>query len=251
MRRSRLLATAVAYSAFAMAASMSGCGGNTEISERPLTADEAATLASVQLSNHQVGGATFELNTTDTRTNDTLSMSGQVDWVKHRGRALVRAQGAEQAVVEVAWDLGAIAERRTDVDALLASMGYRPGTWITRSADPTNRQLDRVVSILAGLSSKERDNAILIQQKEGSEFVRGDTWRNTSVNVLRYGKQILYWLDAVTNELRRFEGNNSTFTLPVVIDFLSRTPQAVPLPAENQTVPLKLVRDAYAAATGG
>lgn len=228
---------------------LASCGRSDSQSERALTSDEAAILAGVQYSNTQVGGAAFEVAAADTTTNSTVSLRGEIDWANHRGRAVVSAQGRESGVVEVTWDLTQIMERRRDVSAILAELGRAPDTWIVRQPDVTNRDLDRVIGIVAQMASTQPDNAILIQQKEGSAFVRTDTWRNTDVKVYRYGQRSLFWLDAQTNELRRFEGNNSQGTRPVIIDFVERKPRTVTLPDASTTIPVSEIQKIYAQST--
>ena len=229
--------------------SLAACGGSESPSERALTSDEAAILANVQYSNLQVGGAAFEIAAADTASNTSLSIVGEIDWTTHRGRAIVNASGREAGVVEVTWDLNQILERRRDVGALLTQLGYAPDAWIARPPDLTNRDLDRVIGIVAGMASEQPDNAILIQQKEGSAFVRNDMWKNTPVKVFRYGERSLYWIDAASDELRRFEGNNSQGNRPVIIDFVERKARRVTLPAKRTIVPISAIQEKYAAST--
>lgn len=230
----------------AAAVLVGGCGGRgSDRTERPLTGDEAGLMAMVQYSNLQSGGATVEVASTSTVTNESVSLRGEVDWADHSGRVLVSANGKEAGVSEIAWVNEQVFERRRDVAEILPSLGIDPDTWITRQIDPVNRPVDRVIAILMRLSSTEPDNAVLIQQQEGSAFMRTDTWRNSPVNVYRYGKQTLYWLDADTGDLRRFEGNNSSFTAPVIIDVIERSAKTIPLPAEKEVVPISRIRELY------
>ena len=225
---------------------VAACGnGETTNTERPLTSDEAGLMAMVQYSNLQAGGATVEVASTSTVTGESVSLRGEVDWADHSGRVLVSANGEESGVSEIAWVNEQVFERRRDVAEILQSLGLAPDTWITRQMDPVNRPVDRVIAILMRLSSNEPDNAVLIQQQEGSAFMRTDTWRNSPVNVFRFGKQTLYWLDSETGDLRRFEGNNSSFTAPVIIDVVERSAKTIPLPAENEVVPISRIREVY------
>ena len=226
---------------------VAACGGGDDSgnSERPLTGEEAGLMAMVQYSNMQIGGATVEVASASTVTNESVSLRGEVDWADHTGRVLVSANGKEAGVSEIAWTGGQIFERRRDLAQILPSLGYAPDTWITRQIDPVNRPVDRVIAILVRLSSTEPDNAVLIQQEEGSAFIRTDTWRDSPVNVFRYGNQTHYWLDADTGDLRRFEGNNSTFTAPVIIDIIERSEKTIPLPAVDDVVPVSRIRELY------
>lgn len=232
--------------ALAGVALLAACGGaDTAVTERPLTGDEAGLMAMVQYSNLQAGGATVEVASTSTVTGESVSLRGDVDWAGHTGRVFVMATGKEAGVAEIAWNNSQIFERRRDLAQILPSLGLAPDTWITRQIDPINRPVDRLIAILARLSSTEPDNAVLIQQEEGSAFIRTDTWRNSPVNVFRYGRQTLYWLDAETGDLRRFEGNNSSFTAPVIVDVVERSKRTIPLPAANDVVPVSEIRELY------
>ena len=86
-----------------LAAACGGSKATTGVSERPLTFDEAAKFAAVQVDNYRAGGATFVVNTTFLSTGDTLVMQGEIDWVHHEGHAFVSGKGAESGVVEVYW----------------------------------------------------------------------------------------------------------------------------------------------------
>lgn len=244
MRSPRSLAIALTV------VTLAACGGTDNTNtERPLTGAEAAQMAAVQYSNMQTGGATFEVASANTVTNDQVSLRGEVDWVAHTGRAVVSATGTEQSLVEVLWADNQVLERRRDVAAALPSLGLAPDTWVARPIDPANRPVDRIISILMRLSSTEPDNAVLIQQQEGSAFMREDTWRDIPVNVFRYGKQTLYWLDAASGELRRFEGNNSRFTSPVIVDIVERSKRTIVLPDDSAVVSIDRLRELYDATT--
>lgn len=245
MTRSRLL-TSVALSVIVVGA----CGGGTSTpSERPLTGEEASRMAAVQYDNLRVGGADFTVAAAIAATGEEISLSGTVDWKGHMGRARVSARGREAPLTEIAWVGGNILERRSDVAPLLSGLGYSAESWILRPSDPTSRSIDRIVALLARLSSSEPDNALIIQQKEGSAWMRTDTLRGTPVEVLRYGTQTIYWLDAGTGELLRFEGNSSALNAPVIADFTSRGPRTIALPAPTEAVQVDQIMDLYGAIT--
>ena len=230
-------------------AALTSCGGGSTAQERPLTGEEAALMAAVQYGNMQASGARFEVAAAVTATGEQISMSGTLDWVEHSGRAVVTARGKEAAVTEVAWARGGVLERRSDLTEVLPNFGFAADSWILRPLDSRTRSLDRIIEILLRLSSTEPDNAVLIQQTEGSAWMRTDTLRGTEVDVMRYGKQTIYWLDATSGELLRFEGNNAAFNAPVVVDFTERGPQKVVLPAEGDVVPVAEIREIYGAFT--
>jgi len=228
---------------------VAACGGESTPKERPLTGDEAASMAVVQLNNMQDGGAVFEAVAAVTSTGESLTMSGLVDWEKHTGRASVVAKGKEAPVTELAWAGDKVLERRIDLAAMLPSLGLASDAWILRSLDLTKRTLDRIVAILLRLASTEPDNALLIQQTEGSSWMRTDTLRGRKVDVMRYGKQTIYWLDATTGEMLRFEGNSTGLNAPIVIDFIERGRQTIDLPLPRDVVPVSEIEDFYGAVT--
>ena len=121
--------------------------------------------------------------------------------------------------------------------------------WVARPVDLNKRRLDRLIAIVSGLSSKEPQNALLIQQQEGSAFMRTDTLRGHAVTVYRYGKTSLYWLDDVSKELRRFEGNSTSGASPVVVDLLELSEKSIVFPTSEQVIPVQLISEAYEAVT--
>jgi len=163
----------------------------------------------------------------------------------------VRGDGREAGITEVYWEETFILERRPAMDAIVSGLGGPSAPWIARRPDPATRQLDRLIGLIVGLASEQPDNALLVQQKEGSEFMRNDTLRDTSVEVLRYGNRNIYWLDAANGSMLRFEGNSAAGNAPVVIDILERKAVDAPRPVESDVVPVDQVAEAYAAITGG
>jgi hypothetical protein len=98
------------------------------------------------------------------------------------------------------------------------------------------------------LASTERGNALLIQQKEGSQFLRPDVLRGQKVFVLRYGKSLRYWVDQSTSELLRFEGDSTSGTAPIVVDFMAFGPRTIPRPPQDSVVPVSAISELYDAA---
>ena len=66
--------------------------------------------------------------------------------------------------------------------------------------------------------------------------------------MLRYGSQTDYWLDAEMGDQHRFEGNNSAFTAPVVVDIVERSPRTIAIP-DRDVVPVSQIRELYETAT--
>jgi len=218
---------------------------------RPLTFDEATQLASVQYDNYQDEGATFAVATAFVTTDDTLSLEGVIDWKNHIGHAVATAKGMESGIVEVYWTDTMVLERRPAADQLLAGLGYQDAMYFARPPDPSNRLLDRALAIVLGLASTQPDNPQLILQKAGSQFMRTDSLRGVAANVLRYGERNVYWVDATTGRMIRFEGNAESGGAPTLVDVISRGVQTITLPAEGEVVSVDEVRSLYDALVQG
>ena len=229
------------------AVALSSCGSDDAkpAEPQPLTLDQATRMAEVQFDNYEVGGARFEVATTFTATNDTLYLSGAVDWKNHEGRAQVRATGAESGVTEIWWSENVMLERRPSLDTLLAGLGYENVRYLARPPEPSTRQIDRAVAIVMALASEERQNPVLIQQEEGSSYLRDDTLREASVEVLRYGQRNQYWLNLADATLMRFDGNSVNGSAPIVVDLLERGEQKIERPAETEVLPVDAIPEIY------
>lgn len=226
---------------------IASCGGaeKQQSTERPLTTDESALLAEVQFKNFESGGADFSISTAFLGMGESLTMTGSVDWKNHQGRATVNSQGTDAGVAEVIWASQVLLERRPELSRILASAGRPNILFVARQPEPEQRLLDRAISILTALASKERENALLIQQKEGSVFMRADTLRGRKVSILRYGKNNRYWIDSASSELLRFEGDASTGTAPIVIDFMAFGPRVIRPPSEEFVVSVSEIKEIY------
>lgn len=231
------------------------CGGSDDKSGEPapLTQVQAERLSQAGYTNYLAKGAEFEANSAflGPGGNQSLTLTGLIDWEHHAGRAVVRGDGREAGITEVYWEETFILERRPAMDAIVSGLGGPSAPWIARPPDPSTQQLDRLIGLIVGLASEQPDNALLVQQKEGSEFMRNDTLRDTAVEVLRYGNRNIYWLDAADGSMLRFEGNSAAGNAPVVIDILERKAVDAPRPAAPDVVPVDRVAEAYAAIAGG
>jgi hypothetical protein len=236
---------AVAVLVVSVLVGLVSCGGDNAGSAdpRPLTVEEATRLAEVQFDNYDVGGARFEVATTFTATNDTLYLSGTVDWKKHEGHADVRATGAEAGITEVWWNENVVLERWPSLDPVLAGLGYGSVRYLARPPATSTRQIDRAIAIVMALASEERQNPVLIQQEEGSSFVREDVLRESNVEVLRYGQRNQYWLNLSDATLMRFDGNSLNGSAPIVVDLIERGPQEIPTPDDTEVLPIDAVPD--------
>lgn len=240
----------------ALAVLVVGCGGSdgpVAGEPRPLTDDEAVRLAQAGHTNLLEGGATFEANSAflGTDPTQTVTLVGEIDWVNHRGRAFVRANGPDEGLTEVYWEETFVLERRPVIDAIVNGMGGPATPWVARSPDSSTRQLDRLLALVLGLALEQPENALLLQQTEGSSFVRLDDLRGDPVEVLRYGTRNLYWLALDDGSMARFEGNSAGGTAPTVIDLLELGPVEVEAPPETDIVPVEAVAEIYSAFVGG
>lgn len=225
--------------------SVVACGGEEKVSQRPLSSEEASLLAEVQYQNYELGGADFSVSAAFLGMGETLSMTGFVDWKNHTGRATVSAQGKESGIVEVLWNSNMVLERHPMISRTLESMGTPGIEYVARKPDATNRLIDRAISIIVSLASKERENALLIQQKEGSVFMRNDSLRQKDVMVMRYGKFLRYWVDSADVKLLRFEGDSSAGTAPIVVDLLAFGERKVEAPRPQSIVAADSIKELY------
>ena len=108
-------------------------------------------------------------------------------------------------VTGVFWQDAGLLDRRPQLIALLTTLGHPVTNFVAREPDTVGRDLDRVLGIVTGLASPQRDNPLLIQQTEGSQFLRTGTLREIAVEVLRYGQRNRYWLAVDDGRLLRFE----------------------------------------------
>ena len=241
--RSCLIRAVAVVVALSGGIALSACGNDDpgQAEPQPLTVDQATRMAEVQFDNYDTGGARFEVATTFTATNDTLYLSGVVDWKNHEGRAQVRASGAEAGITEVWWNQTVLLERRPSLDAVLAGLGYDSVRYLARPPATSTRQIDRAIAIVMALASEERQNPVLIQQEEGSAYVRNDTLREQGVEVLRYGQRNQYWLNLDDATLMRFDGNSENGSAPIVVDLLERGMQEIPRPDDAEVLPIEAV----------
>lgn len=229
-----------------------GSDNEPNISPTPLTNEQATRLAQAGYLNLLAGGAEFEANSAflGSQLNERVRLVGEIDWENHVGRALVSSTDRNDGVTEVYWDETTVLERRPDMDGLISSLGGPDRPWVARSPEPESRQLDRLLALVMGLAIEQPENAILLQQTEGSSFVRNDTLRTRSVEVLRYGTRNLYWLAVDDESMLRFEGNSAGGSAPTIIDFLRLGPVNVPRPPEADIVASATIPEIYSEFAG-
>jgi hypothetical protein len=236
---------------------VTGCGGSEQSVEPTgpvaLSDDQAARLAQAGFTNFQEGGAQFEANSAFLvgQSAETLRLVGEVDWVQRSGWAMVSGTGPDASLTEVYWESDVVLERRPAIDVIVAGRGGPAEAWIARPPEPGTRQLDRLIAIISALAPVQPENALLIQQTEGSGFLRDDQLRGEPVEVLRYGNRNMYWLSVDDGRLMRFEGNAASGTAPTIVDLLSRDPVTVSGPPMESVVWVDDVAELYQALLGG
>lgn len=239
----------------ALALLVTACGGSSSPSStsRPLTSDEAGRLASTLYANHLGAGASFSAHSAflAVTPQQSLDLQGEMDWTDHVGRAYVSGNGPNAGLTEVIWDSTTIYERRPGLDPLIAGLGGPASPWIARPPEPQKRQLDRLLAIITGLAAEQAENATLIQQTEGSSYLRPDTLRETSVDVMRYGTRNIYWVQSESDRMLRFEGNSEGGTTPTIVDLLERHAVTLTVPPPQYVVAVASIRTLYDAATSG
>lgn len=228
---------------------LSACGGATESpASRGLTTEEATRLAEIRFANFGERGADFSANAAFVALGETVTLTGSVDWETHSGSATVSASGRDAGVERVIWFSDAILEVRPGLSDILASTGQAGVEYLSRPPDIGGRLMDHTIALVIALASPERENSILIQQTEGSAFLRLDTLRGRAVEVLRYGKFLRYWLDVETGELLRFEADSPASNAPVVIDLLAFGRREVSEPSASAVLEASAIQDLYDAA---
>jgi len=206
------------------------CGSSEpKTTERPLTLDEASLLAQVTFNNYDAGGATFEVNTVTEPGGPHLHLMGVMDWRTHTGTAEVSTSIPATTLKNVWWRDDGVLELRPQLKDAISSISSVEYPVLLRRPDKS-RRLDQILAIITGLASEQAENAQLVLQKEGSVYLRQDVLRGKQVDVMRYGKQSIFWVDTETQKGLRFEGINQLGNQPIVIDFMQHGPQAIRLP---------------------
>ena len=211
------------------------CGGDTRSGARPLESGELARLAETMFINHRQGNTVFRAVTLSRPGGDRLVMTGNVDWSGSSGAARIRTDVAGATLEFIAWGGTTVAERRPRLDSEVDALGGQAGKWISRPAD-RRRRVDQVIAVVTGLATTRPENAVLIQQTEGSAFLREDSLRGRQVDVMRFGWRSVFWIDRLTGELLRFEGNNSRGDLPVVVDLRLVGDGSIPVPGPGDVI---------------
>lgn len=214
---------------------LAGCSSPPESTERPLTLSEAATLAQALATNLQRGGADVRVATLTAPGGIEMYLDGIVDWVRRAGNATIESEDGSVQASEIWWTPRRVGERRPALDELITGATGIVEPVIFRPVD-IGRRLDQIAAVVSALATATPENAQLILQTEGSVFLRTDRLRDRVVLVLRYGPRSVYWLDAETGVLLRFEGSDATGSLPIVVDLLALGPRTIDLPPSERLV---------------
>ena len=217
--------------------SVSACSTNgKKNAERPLTQQEASTLAQASFLNYDEGGALFDVTTVTEPNGPQLQLRGMVDWKTHSGSANVIANVPRSSLRSVWWQKDAMYERRPSLDPAIESVtGVRQPVLI-RKPDISGRRLDQVVSVVVGLASQQAENAQLILQTSGSAYMRKDELRGRSVDVMRYGQRSIFWIDSESGHMMRFEGANKLGNQPILVDIVKHDEVTIQFPPKASWV---------------
>jgi len=208
----------------------------------PLTSEQAVLLAETLVRTGATGGATFVALSEDRTTGRTISLDGEIDWERLRGRAVLDGYSDTFGpVTEVAWSRDGIAELRPDQADLLADRSEAPDTFFLRAADAQQNGLDRLLTVIVALAADQAEDPELLLEPDRGGLLRTDTLRGTDVLVMRYSARSIYWVDAATGLLLRFEGIDASGVNPIVIDLVELGPRDVPMPSVSR-LPLELRR---------
>lgn len=235
---------------------IAACSGDSPpASDEPttLTNEQATRLAQAGYQNLLAGGAEFEANSVflAVTPRETIRLIGVIDWENHIGRAVVMRDGPKSGITEVFWNDTTVLERWPAMDGIVAAIGGPERPWIARPPRPSTEQLDRLLAIVLGLALEQPENALLLQQTEGSAFIRSDSLRGRDVEVLRYGTRSLYWLAVDDGSMMRFEGNAAGGGAPTIVDFVRFGSVSVETPPESDVVPASAIPEIYSAFAGG
>lgn len=223
-----------------------GCSADDEApadpSATPLSVEQSVLLAETLVRNAEAGGASFVAVSQDRTTGRTLSLEGEVDWTRLEGRATLDGYSdGFGPVTEVAWSRDGVAERRPDQAELLEDRGEDPDTFFLRAADLQQSALDRLITLTVALAADQAEDAASLREQPAAALLRTDTLRGTEVLVMRFSARAIYWVDASTGRLLRFEGVDASGVNPIVIDLIELGPRDVTMPAVSR-LPLEARR---------
>lgn len=229
-----------------------GGGGRPEVEARPITAEEAASLADVLTMNLDAGGSAFRA--TAPFGLATFGIDGEIDWTNHIGAATVSPEidGSEPPEpFDVRFDRSIVFEEVPGLAAALESEGRPPAAWIARPLDPESSPLDLILTLIDATASSQRDNPVLLQSN-GTEWVGTGDVDGAPADIFDLGRT-RYWVDTETGRLVRSEADLEMTGSVVTIDWRDPGPRTVAVPDAADIVDVSTVADLYAElrATGG
>lgn len=223
-----------------------GCGSDdaqpTPGAASPLTVEQSVLLSETLVRTGEAGGASFVAISKDRTTGRTLGLQGEVDWTRLEGRATLEGYAdAFGPVTEVVWSRDGIAERRPEQGDLLDQRGEAPDTFFLRAADLQQSAIDRLITLVVALAAQQPEDAAQLRGQPAAALLRRDTLRGTDVLVMRFSARAIYWVDADTGILLRFEGIDASGANPIVVDLLELGPREVAMPPVSR-LPLEARR---------
>lgn len=226
-------------------AGLSGCAPEPS-SARPITEEEADRLSEMLYTSFQEGGASFTFSSL-WQDGTTVQMRGDVDFAGHAGLAEFTSDGPDAKVAGVAWYQDTVLEYIPSLITLAEEEGRDGFLWVARTLDTEKYRVDAQLAIVRSLASDIRENPQLLLQN-GVTWLRDDVLNGVAVEVFQYGDRTRFWVQKDTTRLLRFEGNNSDFNNPVIIDFSDPGVRTIDLPTLDETVALQDIEELYAIA---
>ncbi|WP_029289201.1 hypothetical protein [Cellulomonas sp. HZM] len=189
MRRRRTAGLLVV--AAGAAAVLVGCSSAPQ--ERPVTQDEAQTLATIRFHDYDAGTRAFSTSVTD--ASGTLDLAGWVDFRDHTGYALATQDDAAPSLL--LWDGSSARLQPAPAGTTTAPLPV-PVALRSTAATPLDARSSGVhatLLVLLDLGSDRPENPLLLQQG-GARWLRSDDVDGTDVDVFAATKAgtSRYWV---------------------------------------------------------
>lgn len=216
----------------------------TAAPDRAITETEAGRLADVLLRNHELGGAAVTA-VVPYGSRSRFELEGEMDWANHVGRLTVRptVDGEAATPFDVAFDQRIVFEEVPGLAEALTEQNRPAAGWVARPLDPTTSPLDVVLRLIDASSSTQRDNPVLLLSRNvrWTGRVEVDGRPCDRFDLGRTG----YAVDREDGLLRRVEADLDATSSTVTVELRDHGPRTVPLPTEDQVVPLDAVQELY------
>lgn len=148
---------------------------------RPLSSDEAESLAMMRFRNFDAGVRSIEFGVAD--AGEDYTVSGWVDYAAHLGYATIDARGERSLI---AWSADAISSHPSaDQTPPLPPPGLDAGAseWTTSDLVADASRLHAALGVVLSLTSDRPDNPLLLQQTD-ARWLREDTIGDVAVDVI-------------------------------------------------------------------